>query len=112
MASNPAKTLLYVENGTVPCPRTRSLTNTRRYSSLDDLAHCPIDRPLGAGPQDGMVLVNHWLQKNVSDILIPDKCMAIVTNSEKYINGHVQSCRRTLGKTPNFMLVSSPPISH
>lgn len=80
-----------------------------RYDNMSDLTDCPIDRPhngTGGHQNEGMLLVNHWLQQNVSGILIPDRCNAIITNSEKFINGHVQSCQRTLEKTPVLVLVS------
>lgn len=77
-----------------------------RYDDLSDLSSCSIDRPVGAGPGDGMLLVNHWLQENISGILFPQKCMAAVTNSEEYINRHVNRCQTTFGTIPNFILVS------
>lgn len=79
---------------------------TNRFASLIDLSYCSIDRPAGAGPDDGMLLVNHWLQSNMSGILIPKRCMAVVTNSEEYLKRHINSCQRTFSKTPTFILVS------
>lgn len=78
-----------------------------RYDDLTDLSSCSIERPAGAVPDDGMLLMNHWLQENISGILIPQKCMAAVTNSEEYINRHVNRCQTMFSKTPNFILVST-----
>ncbi|KAJ4422031.1 hypothetical protein N0V82_003327 [Gnomoniopsis sp. IMI 355080] len=81
------------------------------YASLLDLSYCSINRPAGAGPDDGMLLMNHWLQANLSGILIPDRCMAIVTNSQEYIKRHVDSCQRTFSKTPTLILQRANRIS-
>lgn len=54
-----------------------------------------------------MLLVNHWLQKiEFGSILIPNREQCTKTNSNKQIVRHMDSCRASWGKTPNFILVS------
>lgn len=80
-----------------------------RYDDVKDLSICPIDRPPGGNPQDRMLLMNHWLQLNMSGILIPRRCDAVTTNSKDSILRHAEACQTTLQKKPSFVLVSTDP---
>lgn len=85
------------------------MTLDHRYDELRDLSICPIDRPSGrADAQDRMLLMNHWLQINLSDgVYVPARCMSQTTNSKDIILGHAQACTEALQKKPNFILVST-----
>lgn len=68
-------------------------------------AQCSIDRPPGASPQGRMVLVNHFLDTNISGILIPNRAAANVTNSAASITAQANICVGLYGSNPNFILV-------
>lgn len=79
---------------------------------MTDLSSCPIDRPAGGSVENRMLLMNHWLQKNIAGIFIPDRCEATTTNTEEWLTRHAQSCETSLGRVPNFILVGCPPTYH
>lgn len=71
---------------------------------------CSINRPPGASPDGRMVLVNHFLDKEVlgSDILVPDSAADFQTNAATghgSIGAQVDLCTQTYGRTPNFVLL-------
>ncbi|KAK7712590.1 hypothetical protein SLS64_004974 [Diaporthe eres] len=68
-------------------------------------AQCSIDRPPGASPQGRMVLVNHFLDTNISGILIPNRAAANVTNSAASITAQANICVGLYGSNPTFILV-------
>ncbi|KAL1857701.1 hypothetical protein Daus18300_010221 [Diaporthe australafricana] len=68
-------------------------------------AQCSIDRPPGASPQGRMVLVNHFLDTNISGILIPNRAAANVTNSAASITAQANICVGLYGSNPNFILL-------
>ncbi|KAG6364434.1 hypothetical protein INS49_006035 [Diaporthe citri] len=68
-------------------------------------AQCSIDRPPGASPQGRMVLVNHFLDTNISGILIPNRAAANVTNSAASITAQANICVGLYGSKPNFILL-------
>lgn len=53
-----------------------------------------------------MVLVNHFLDTNISGILIPNRAAANVTNSAASITAQASICAGLYGSNPNFILVS------
>lgn len=93
-------------------PKDGELTLLTRYDELEDMSSCPIDRPAGSAPENRMLLMNHWLQINISGILIPDKCQATTTNTEEWLMRHAQSCEASLGRGPNFILASHTGACH
>jgi len=84
-----------------------SPTNIFHPASFTDpaFAQCSIDRPPGASPQGRMVLVNHFLDTNISGILIPNRAAANVTNSAASITAQANICVGLYGSSPNFILV-------
>lgn len=52
-----------------------------------------------------MVLVNHFLDTNISGILIPNRAAANVTNSAASITAQANICVGLYGSKPNFILV-------
>lgn len=54
-----------------------------------------------------MVLVNHFLDTNISGILIPNRAAANVTNSAASITAQANICVGLYGSNPNFILVGS-----
>ncbi|KAJ0104395.1 hypothetical protein J7T55_011180 [Diaporthe amygdali] len=68
-------------------------------------AQCSIDRPPGASPQGRMILVNHFLDTNISGILIPNRGAANVTNSAASITAQANICVGLYGSNPNFILL-------
>lgn len=70
---------------------------------------CSIDRPNGASPDGRMVLVNHFLDTNLSGILIPNRDAANVTNSASSVMAQANICAGLYGRNPNFILVSNVP---
>lgn len=54
-----------------------------------------------------MVLVNHFLDTNISGILIPNRAAADVTNSAASITAQANICVGLYGSNPNFILVGS-----
>lgn len=83
------------------------LANIFLHASFTDpaFAQCSIDRPPGASPQGRMVLVNHFLDTNISGILIPNRDAANVTNSAASITAQANICEGLYGSNPNFILV-------
>lgn len=57
-----------------------------------------------------MVLVNHFLDTNISGILIPNRAAANVTNSAASITAQANICVGLYGSNPNFILVRLPEI--
>lgn len=54
-----------------------------------------------------MILVNHFLDTNISGILIPNRAAANVTNSAASITAQANICVGLYGSNPNFILVGS-----
>lgn len=54
------------------------------------------------------MLVNHFLDKNLSGILIPNRDAADITNSATSIMAQSNICTGLYGRSPNFILVSTP----
>lgn len=54
-----------------------------------------------------MILVNHFLDTNISGILIPNRSAANVTNSAASITAQANICVGLYGSNPNFILVGS-----
>lgn len=52
-----------------------------------------------------MILVNHFLDTNISGILIPNRAAANVTNSAASIIAQANICVGLYGSNPNFILV-------
>lgn len=52
-----------------------------------------------------MMLVNHFLDTNVSGFLIPNRDAANVTNSAQSILGQANICSGLYQRSPNFILV-------
>lgn len=67
---------------------------------------CSIDRPSNASPDGRMILVNHFLDTNLSGILIPNRDAANVTNLAASITAQAGICAGLYGRNPNFILVS------
>lgn len=84
-------------------------TNIFLPASFTDpaFAQCSIDRPPGASPQGRMILVNHFLDTNISGILIPNRAAANVTNSAASITTQANICVGLYGSNPNFILVGN-----
>lgn len=83
-------------------------TNINITSTTDPaFPQCSIDRPSGASPDGRMVLVNHFLDTNLSGILIPNRDAANVTNSASSITAQANICAGLYGRNPNFILVSN-----
>lgn len=57
-----------------------------------------------------MILVNHFLDTNISGILIPNRGAANVTNSAASITAQANICVGLYGSNPNFILVGSSGI--
>lgn len=55
-----------------------------------------------------MILVNHFLDTNISGILIPNRGAANVTNSAASITAQANICVGLYGSNPNFILVGCP----
>lgn len=51
------------------------------------------------------MLVNHFLDTNISGILIPNRAAANVTNSAASITAQANICVGLYGSNPNFILV-------
>ncbi|KAF3770427.1 PLC-like phosphodiesterase [Cryphonectria parasitica EP155] len=66
---------------------------------------CAIDRPPGASAAGRMILVNHFLDTNLSGILIPNQAAANVTNSAASITAQANLCSGLYQQTPNFILL-------
>ena len=54
-----------------------------------------------------MILVNHFLDTNLSGILIPDQAAANVTNAAASITAQANLCSGLYQQNPNFILVGS-----
>lgn len=54
-----------------------------------------------------MILVNHFLDTNISGILIPNRAAANVTNSAASITAQANICVGLYGSNPSFILVGS-----
>lgn len=54
-----------------------------------------------------MILVNHFLDTNLSGILIPNRAAANVTNSAASITAQANICVGLYGSNPSFILVGS-----
>jgi hypothetical protein len=106
-----------VAAGTEPCPQRRLQNALSPFTYLlksisgsftdPAFAQCSIDRPQGASAQGRMVLVNHFLDLNISGILIPNRGAANVTNSAASITAQANICVGLYGRKPNFILVCS-----
>lgn len=57
-----------------------------------------------------MILVNHFLDTNISGILIPNRDAAGTTNSAASIMAQANICSGLYGRNPNFILVCSAEI--
>lgn len=72
---------------------------------------CSIDRPPNAEPEGLMILVNHFLDKEVlwmDDVLVPDTDANFQTNAangQGSIGAQVGLCEKTYGRTPNVVLL-------
>lgn len=72
---------------------------------------CSINRPPNAEPEGLMILVNHFLDKEVlwmDDVLVPDTGANFQTNAAKgegSIGAQVGLCEKTYGRTPNVVLL-------
>ncbi|KAJ4415421.1 hypothetical protein N0V82_007360 [Gnomoniopsis sp. IMI 355080] len=66
---------------------------------------CAIDRPPGASATGRMTLVNHFLDTNLSGILIPNRDAANVTNSATSITAQANLCVGLYQKNPNYILL-------
>lgn len=57
-----------------------------------------------------MILVNHFLDTNLSGILIPNRNASNVTNSAASIMAQANLCSGLYQRTPNFILVTTLPF--
>ncbi|PKY04859.1 PLC-like phosphodiesterase [Aspergillus campestris IBT 28561] len=69
--------------------------------------NCSIDRPPGASPDGRMYIVNHFLDKEVLGILIPDRLHAAKTNAasgDGSIGAQSELCESVYHRLPNVVL--------
>lgn len=86
--------------------QTKGDANT--FSTTDPtFPQCAIDRPSGASATGRMILVNHFLDTNLSGILIPNRDAANVTNSATSIKAQANLCVGLYQRNPNFILVGA-----
>jgi len=76
-----------------------------RVYHLTNVNRCTIDRPPGATSAGRMSIINHFLDLNLSSILIPDNTADAETNSAASIEAQCNICISDYGSTPNFVLV-------
>ncbi|KAJ4391962.1 hypothetical protein N0V93_005582 [Gnomoniopsis smithogilvyi] len=75
------------------------------FTTDPNFAQCAIDRPSGASAAGRMILVNHFLDTNLSGILIPNRDAANVTNSASSITAQANLCTSLYQRNPNFILL-------
>ena len=79
------------------------------YDTTDPtFPECSLDRPADASPTDRMYIVNHFLDINISNILIPDEAAANTTNAATgvgSIGGQVSICQGLYDYNPKGVLL-------
>lgn len=68
---------------------------------------CDVDRPSGGDPSQLMGIMNHMLNHEVLDVVIPAMSAAKDTNSKASIQSQIDRCVEQHSMSPNVVLVSS-----
>lgn len=69
---------------------------------------CTLDRPAGGSPDSRMYIVNHFLDKSIFSVLVPDDAADYTTNAATgsgSIGAQADLCAGIYGRMPNFVLV-------